>query len=70
MIIQIKDTADEIYHINPANIVYLKQTSHNHGLWKIVLVTDERIITRDKSQIYNIINFLKDEKNIQELVRA
>ena len=40
MIIQVKDTAEEVYYINPLNVVYLKQTSHNHGLWKIVLVTD------------------------------
>ena len=70
MIIQIKDTADEIYYINPQNVVYVKQTSSNQGLWKIVLVTDERVMTRDKSQIYNIIEFLKNEKDMQELVRA
>ena len=64
MIIQVKDTAEEIYYINPLNVVYVKQTSANRGLWKIVLVTSEKIMTNDKSQIYNIIEFLKNEKVI------
>ena len=64
MIIQVKDTAEEVYYINPSNIVYVKQTSANRGLWKIVLVTSEKIMTNDKSQIYNIIEFLKNEKEI------
>ena len=64
MIIQVKDTAEEIYYINPLNVVYVKQTSANRGLWKIVLVTSEKIMTNDKSQIYNIIEFLKKEKVI------
>ena len=64
MIIQVKDTAEEIYYINPLNVVYVKQTSANRGLWKIVLVSSEKIMTNDKSQIYNIIEFLKYEKVI------
>ena len=64
MIIQVKDTAEEVYYINPLNVVYVKQTSANRGLWKIVLVTSEKIMTNDKSQIYNIIEFLKNEKAV------
>ena len=64
MIIQVKDTAEEVYYINPLNVVYVKQTSANRGLWKIVLVTDERIMTNDKTQVFNVIEFLKDEKVI------
>ena len=60
MIIQIKDTRGEVYHINPNNVVYVKETVASRGMWKIVLVTDERIMTCDKSQIYNILAFLKD----------
>ena len=62
MIIQVKDTAEEVYYINPLNVVYVKQTSANRGLWKIVLVTDERIMTNDKAQVFNVIDFLRDRK--------
>ena len=61
MIIQVKDTAEEVYYINPSNVVYVKQTLANRGLWKIVLVTDERIMTNDQAQVSAIIDFLKDE---------
>ena len=61
MIIQITDTAEEVYYINPSNVVYVKQTLANRGLWKIVLVTDERIMTNDQAQVSAIIDFLKNE---------
>ena len=61
MIIQVKDTAEEVYYINPSNVVYVKQTLANRGLWKIVLVTDERIMTNDQAQVSAIIDFLKNE---------
>jgi len=64
MIIQVKDTAEEVYYINPLNVVYVKQTSANRGLWKIVLVTDERIMTNDRTQVFNVIEFLKNEKAV------
>ena len=63
MIIQVKDTNDEVFHINPSNIVYIKERP-NHGLWKIVLVTDERVMTRDGLQIKNILRRLSHEENI------
>ena len=61
MNIQITDTAEEVYYINPSNVVYVKQTLANRGLWKIVLVTDERIMTNDQAQVSAIIDFLKNE---------
>ena len=60
MIIQLKDTNDEVFHINPDNIVYIKERP-NHGMWKIVLVTDERVMTRESDKIARILRILSDD---------
>ena len=39
-------------------MVYVKRISVSQGLWKIVLVTDEKVMTRDSEYVHEIINFL------------
>ena len=60
MIIKLRDTNNEVFHINPVNIVYVKERP-KHGLWKIVLITDEKIMTRETEKISNILSFLSKE---------
>ena len=60
MIIQLKDTNGEVFHINPDNIVYIKERP-SHGMWKIVLVTDERVMTRESDKIAKILRILSDD---------
>jgi len=58
MLFTIKDTSSETYHINPHNIIYVKERP-NHGLWKIALVNGETIMTKDRFQAETLLDFLR-----------
>jgi uncharacterized protein YybS (DUF2232 family) len=57
MLFKIQDTSDEVYHINPQNIIYVKERP-NHGLWKIAVVNGETIMTKDRLQAKILLDFL------------
>jgi len=57
MIIKLEDTNDEVYHINPNNVVYIKERP-SYGMWKIVFVTGEQLMTKNSQQVKDILAFL------------
>ena len=67
MIIEVTDNTGQLYYLNSAYVAYVRQRP-NHGLWKIVLVNEEHILTASTDTIKQIINALNHEKDIQELV--
>tara|TARA_R100001594_G_C3859515_1_gene220549 strand:- start:54 stop:263 length:210 start_codon:yes stop_codon:yes gene_type:complete len=67
MITEVIDNTQQLYYINTAQVVYIKQRK-NYGLWKIVLINGEHILTDSQRAINQIIESLADEKDLQELV--
>ena len=57
MLFKIEDTTSEVYHINPQNVIYVKERL-SHGLWKIAVVNGETIMTKNKSQAESLLDFL------------
>ena len=58
MLFKIEDTSCEVYHINPHNIIYIKERP-DYGLWKIALVNGETVMTKDKVQANTLLDFLR-----------
>ncbi len=68
MIIELTNNTGQLYFLNTAHVIYIRQRA-NYGLWKIVLVNDEHILTDSTLAVKQIIDsFNKNEKDIQELV--
>jgi hypothetical protein len=57
MLFKIEDTSSEIYHVNPRNIIYVKERP-THRLWKIALVNGETIMTKNRDQAEILLTFL------------
>ena len=57
MLIKIIDQSGEQYHVNPSNVIYIKERP-TYGLFKVALVNGETIITKDKEQAVALIHFL------------
>ena len=57
MLFKVQDTSSEVYHINPQNVIYVKERL-SHGLWKIAVVNGETIMTKNKSQAESLLDFL------------
>ena len=57
MLFKIEDTSGEVYHVNPQNIIYLKERP-THGLWKIAVVNGEMIMTKDRGRVRTLMEFL------------
>ena len=51
--IQIEDSNNEIYYINPSNVIYVKK---RNPYWKILLVNGEIIMTKNKDGAMAIVN--------------
>jgi hypothetical protein len=69
MIIELTDNTGQLYYLNTAHVIYIRQRA-NYGLWKIVLVNDEHILTDSTISVKQIINSLASEKKAQELLGA
>ena len=54
--ITIEDANNESYYINPANVVYVKQ---REKFWKILLITGEAIMKKNKDGAMAIVNSIK-----------
>lgn len=61
--IQIEDSNNEKYHINPKQVVYVKERFHlNKLLFKILLVNGEVIMTSNEHGAKRIIASIKSKK--------
>ena len=69
MVIEIIDNTQQFYYLNSAHVVYIKQRK-NYGLWKIVLMNGEHLLTDCDKAVEQIIEALSHEKDIQQLVRS
>lgn len=60
--IQIEDSNNECYHINPKNVVYIKarvDPLKKEKWWKITFVNGEQLHTRNQDGVNSIINSMK-----------
>ena len=61
--IQIEDSNNEKYHINPKQVVYVKERVHlNKLLFKILLVNGEVIMTSNEHGAKSIISSIKSKR--------
>ena len=67
MIIEVTDNTNQFYYINSTHVVYIKRRK-NYGLWKIVLINGEHILTDSEESVNQIIQALANEQDLQELV--
>lgn len=51
--IQIEDANNEVYYINPKNVIYVKKRK---PMWKILLVNGEIIMTKNKEGAMTIVH--------------
>ena len=52
--IEVLDNNGQLFYVNPNSVVYIKQRQ-NYGLWKIVLINSEHILTDSEITINKII---------------
>jgi hypothetical protein len=60
--IQIEDSNNENYHINPNNVVYVKariDPVKGEKWWKITFVNGEQLHTRNEAGVNSIVNAIK-----------
>lgn len=60
--IQIEDSNNESYYINPKNVVYVKariDPVKKEKWWKITFVNGEQLHTRNKEGVNSIINSMR-----------
>jgi hypothetical protein len=58
--ITIEDSNNEKFHINPNQVIYVKERSNGgEKLWKILLSNGESIITKNKHGAESIIRSIK-----------
>lgn len=63
MIIEVTDNTNQFYYINSAQVVYIKRRQ-NYGLWKIVLINGEHILTDSEESVNQIIEALANEQDL------
>ena len=51
--IQIEDANNEVYYINPKNVIYVKKRK---PMWKILLLNGEIIMTNNKQGAMSIVS--------------
>lgn len=60
--IQIEDSNNESYHINPKNVVYVKSRIDplkGEKWWKVAFVNGEQLHTKNKSGVDAIVHSIK-----------
>jgi hypothetical protein len=50
--IQIEDSNNEVYYINPQNVIYVKK---RNPMWKILLLNGEIIMTKNEEGAMSIV---------------
>ena len=66
MIIEVVDNNSEFYYVNSAHVIYLKKRKR-YGLWKIVLVNGEHILTDSDGAISKLIRAASEETTRPEV---
>lgn len=60
----IEDANNEKYHINPKQVIYVKEREHMGRLmWKIMMSNGEALMTSNEHGAKSIINSIKSKKN-------
>lgn len=63
--ILIEDANNEKYHINPKQVIYVKEREHMGKLmWKIMMANGEALMTSNEQGAKCIIASIKSKKNI------
>ena len=63
--ITIEDANNETYHINPKQVIYVKDRIHNgKHMWKIMMTNGEALMTQNERGAKCIIASIKSKKNI------
>lgn len=58
--ILIEDANEEKYHINPKQVIYVKERQHmNKKMWKIMMSNGEALMTSNENGAKAIINSIK-----------
>lgn len=63
--ILIEDSNNEKYHINPKQVVYVKEREHmGKMMWKIMMTNGEALMTDNENGAKSIIASIKSKKHI------
>lgn len=63
--ILIEDANEEKYHINPKQVVYVKEREHmGRIMWKIMMTNGEALMTANEQGAKSIIASIKSKKYI------
>lgn len=58
--ILIEDANNEKYHINPTQVIYVKERKHlGKNMWKIMMVNGEALMTHNEEGALSIIASMK-----------
>ena len=61
--ISIEDANEEKYHINPKQVIYVKEREHMGKLmWKIMMTNGEALMTSNEQGAKSIIASIKSKK--------
>ena len=60
--IRIEDSTQEVYYINPKNVVYIKERKAS-DTWKISLVNGESILTQNSHGVSSLISTFNVNQN-------
>lgn len=64
--ITIEDANNETYHINPKQVVYVKERRHmGKNMWKIMMTNGEALMTNNERGAKCIVASIKSKKNIK-----
>jgi hypothetical protein len=62
--IRIEDSNNEKYHINPKQVVYVKEREHmGKMMWKIMMTNGEALMTDNENGARSIIASIKVKKH-------
>ena len=63
--ILIEDANQEKYHINPKQVIYVKERDHmGKKMWKIMMANGEALMTSNEHGALCIIASIKSKKNV------
>jgi hypothetical protein len=58
--ILVEDANNEKYHINPAQVIYVKERKHmGKNMWKIMMTNGEALMTHNEKGALSIIASMK-----------
>jgi hypothetical protein len=64
--ILIEDANEEKYHINPKQVIYVKERQHlGQTMWKIMMSNGEALMTNNENGAKSIIASIKSKKAVR-----